>query len=170
MQPLRRLHSTYYLHSQRHTIPLLKHLLSLRSAPQILPADLTADKNPSPDAAALFHTLTTVYCVLGDVVTKAAYDQGLVARLVRKRKSEAMDVRRRRMCRGFGEECAAAAATGGFLGAKRQKMDEEEKRLEALREEGARLKMSGRRYYGRLRRRRQSLRRKSRQGGVSNPI
>ena len=103
------------------------------------------DKNPSPDAAALFHTLTTAYGVLGDVATKAAYDQALVARLVRKRKSEAMDVQRRRMKDDLEErERVAAAATGGFLGAKRQRMDEEselEKRLETLREEGARLKM-----------------------------
>ena len=80
--------------------------------------------------------------MLGDVATKAVYDQGLVARLVRKRKSQAMDVRRRRMKEDLEErKCVAAAATGGSLGAKRQKMDEEEKRLEALREERARLKM-----------------------------
>lgn len=105
------------------------------------------DKNPSPDAAATFHTLTTAYNVLGDVATKAVYDQALFAQLVRKRKSEAMDVQRRRMKEDLeAREHAAAVGVGmaGVLGAKRQKMDEErelEKRLEKLREEGVKLKM-----------------------------
>ena len=102
------------------------------------------DKNPSPDAAATFHTLTTAYSILGDAATKAAYDQALVARLVRNRKSQTMDARRRTMKEDLEAREHAAAAAGAGVGVKRQRVDEEgemEKKLERLREEGAKLKM-----------------------------
>ncbi|KAF8451830.1 hypothetical protein BGX38DRAFT_1181462 [Terfezia claveryi] len=111
------------------------------------------DKNPSPDAAAHFHTLTTAYDVLSDAAAKQAYDQALVAGLVRKRKSEVMGNERRRLKEELEErERAARNANGGVsecVGWKKQKTatargDEEaefERQLGRLQEEGVRLRM-----------------------------
>jgi DnaJ family protein C protein 17 len=53
------------------------------------------DKNPSPDAAALFHALSQAYEVLTDTQAKLAYDNVIKARVERKKKTEAMDAKRR---------------------------------------------------------------------------
>jgi DnaJ family protein C protein 17 len=53
------------------------------------------DKNPSPDAAALFHALSQAYEVLTDTQAKLAYDNVIKARVERKKKHEAMDSKRR---------------------------------------------------------------------------
>ena len=107
------------------------------------------DKNPSPDAVAHFHTLTTAYDVLSDAAAKQAYDQALVAGLVRKRKSEVMGSERRRLKEEL-EARERAAAGGGW---KKQKttmtaamaggdeVAEFERQLGRLQEEGARLRM-----------------------------
>lgn len=111
------------------------------------------DKNPSPDAAAHFHTLTTAYDVLSDAAAKQAYDQALVAGLVRKRKSEVMGNERRRLKEDLeARERAARNANGGVsvgVGRKKQKtataggdeVAEFERQLGRLQEEGVRLRM-----------------------------
>ncbi|KAI8370738.1 uncharacterized protein BYT42DRAFT_583544 [Radiomyces spectabilis] len=53
------------------------------------------DKNPSPDAAAIFHTVSQAYDVLKDRQKRAAYDQLYKARLDRKKKQREMDAKRR---------------------------------------------------------------------------
>ncbi|CAO3683717.1 unnamed protein product [Umbelopsis vinacea] len=53
------------------------------------------DKNPSPDAAALFHALSQAYEVLTDTQAKLAYDNVIKARVERKKKHEAMDSKRK---------------------------------------------------------------------------
>ncbi|ORY93889.1 hypothetical protein BCR43DRAFT_495512 [Syncephalastrum racemosum] len=54
------------------------------------------DKNPSPDAAQLFHQLSQAHDVLKDHQARAAYDKLLKAKLDRKKKQREMDSKRRR--------------------------------------------------------------------------
>ncbi|KAI8093356.1 uncharacterized protein BX664DRAFT_364906 [Halteromyces radiatus] len=53
------------------------------------------DKNPSPDAAILFHKLNQAQEILMDVQKRAAYDNLYRARLERKKKQQEMDSKRR---------------------------------------------------------------------------
>jgi DnaJ family protein C protein 17 len=53
------------------------------------------DKNPSPDAAALFHTLTQAYETLTDAQKRKDYDQKHRARQERLKKKNEMDSKRR---------------------------------------------------------------------------
>ncbi|KAI9276357.1 hypothetical protein BY458DRAFT_505595 [Sporodiniella umbellata] len=54
------------------------------------------DKNPSPDAAALFHTLSLAYEALMDDKKRSEYDQKHRARQERLKKKNEMDVKRRK--------------------------------------------------------------------------
>jgi len=53
------------------------------------------DKNPSPDAAALFHALSQAYEVLTDTQAKLAYDNVIRARVERTKRHSEMDSKRR---------------------------------------------------------------------------
>ncbi|KAI9287097.1 hypothetical protein BC943DRAFT_379139 [Umbelopsis sp. AD052] len=53
------------------------------------------DKNPSPDAAALFHALSQAYEVLTDTQAKLAYDNVIKARVERSKRHSEMDSKRR---------------------------------------------------------------------------
>lgn len=95
------------------------------------------DKNPSPDAAATFHLLTTGFDILSDPTTKAAYDNARAASLARKRRAETLNVNRRAMKEELEERERSA---------KRARTDEAREehefrtKLEKLKQEGAMLR------------------------------
>ncbi|KAI8147070.1 hypothetical protein BJV82DRAFT_597611 [Fennellomyces sp. T-0311] len=67
----------------------------IKKAYRLKALELHPDKNPSPDAGALFHTLSQAYEVLQDEKAKASYDQLLKAKLERLKKQTEMDSKRR---------------------------------------------------------------------------
>ncbi|KAG2218214.1 hypothetical protein INT45_008683 [Circinella minor] len=67
----------------------------IKKAYRLKALELHPDKNPSPDAGALFHTISQAYEVLLDDKAKASYDNVLKARLERVKKKTQMDSKRR---------------------------------------------------------------------------
>ncbi|KAI7850259.1 hypothetical protein BDC45DRAFT_447300 [Circinella umbellata] len=70
-------------------------LKEIKKAYRLKALELHPDKNPSPDAGALFHTISQAYEVLLDDKAKASYDNVLKARLERVKKKTQMDSKRR---------------------------------------------------------------------------
>ncbi|CDH50264.1 subfamily member 17 [Lichtheimia corymbifera JMRC:FSU:9682] len=67
----------------------------IKKAYRLKAREVHPDKNPSPDAAALFHKLTQALEVLVDQQARAAYDKLMKAKMERLKKQREMDSKRR---------------------------------------------------------------------------
>ncbi|KAI9319441.1 hypothetical protein BX666DRAFT_1926158 [Dichotomocladium elegans] len=67
----------------------------IKKAYRLKAREVHPDKNPSPDAAALFHKLTQALDVLVDQQARAAYDRLMKAKMERLKKQNEMDSKRR---------------------------------------------------------------------------